>query len=775
MQTRQDTTEKWRFGVFEVDARNLELRRSGVRIKVREQSFRVLIYLLQHAGELVSSEELYRALRPADTYVDFDHSLNTAVKKLRDALSDLADAPIYIETIPKRGYRFVAPVQPIEATVPPPVAASSNGNGLASVPSETPNPPLNGRPDSSAFANTTPAQPLHTNESRHRLSKIHSAWYLALVLLVVGLVVVLKAPWRTQPTPQLVQEKRITANPAEAPIRAAVVSPDGKYLAYADTTGLYLRQLDTGEIHRMSLPQDFRATPSSWFPDSTHLLLTSRDRSEQKASIWKYSILGGDPQMLIDDGEDGVVSPDGSQIAYFHRSPAVLFGLRANPILHVVGELWLASSDGQNPHRFVAPTDPNPSQIVGVEVTAVAWAPDSRRLAYIERHKAIAHSRIGDQSSILTRDLMGGPPLAILHDRQLAPEDLCWAHDGRLLYAMRTQRSSPGGNYDLDSIRIDLSTGAAAGSPQRVSTGLGWIGGLTITADGKRALLWRGNALPQVFVSAFDKSRGALTAPRRLTLDESPNQPIAWMPDSRAVLYSSNRSGDAKLYKQPIDQPLGEVVLEQQHTATARITSGGSEFLFAQAPDSEDPSAPVGLQRIPVNGGVPTPVLQDSAIDNFWCSHTSACVYSKVDRTTTILIAFDSQSGKGHEIARFDGWPSWALSPDGTQLAVITNRNQGRIQLISLGTGEKKDVVLNDWPVLRSIAWTADSRNLLLTSFNAGGTSVVVQTNMQGAARVLLESTPNAQIYWTIPSPDGRYLALNVITGEENVWMVENF
>ena len=774
MQTRQDTTQKWRFGVFEVDARNLELRRSGVRIKVREQSFRVLVYLLEHAGQLVSREDLYRALWPADTYVDFDHSLNTAIKKLRDALGDLADAPIYIETVPKRGYRFVAPVQPIEAAVPPPVAASSNGNGLASVPSEAHN-RLNGRPDSSAFANGTPAQPLHANGTRHPLSRIHSAWYLALVLLAVALVVVLKVPWRIRQTPQLAQERRITANPAEAPIRAAVVSPDGKYLAYADTTGLYLRQIDTGELHRLSLPTDFRATPSSWFPDGAHLLLTSRDRSEQKASIWKYSILGGDPQMLIDDGEDGVVSPDGSQIAYFHRSPAVLFGLRANPILHVVGELWLASSDGQNPRRFVAPTDPNPSQVVGVEVTAVAWAPDSHRLAYIERHKAIAHSRIGDQSSIFTRNLSGDPSQLILRSHRLAPEGLGWARDGRLLYATRTEFSNPGGNYDLDSIRIDLVSGAASGAPQIISTGLGWIGGLSITADGKRILLWRGNALPQVFVSTFDPKHSTLTAPRRLTLDESSNQPFDWMPDSKSVLFSSTRNGAAKVYEQGINQSIGQAILEQQHTATARISPDGSRFIYEDVPATEDPAAPVRLMRIPVSGGSPTPVLQDSAIDNFWCSRSSVCVYSKVDRRTTILIAFDCQKGKGSEIARFDGWPSWALSPDGSQLAVVTNRNQGRLQLISIKTGSKREVTIANWPVISSIRWTADNQSLLLTSFTAQGNSVVLVSDLQGKARVLLESTPNQRIYWTIPSPDGRSIALNIITGEENVWMVENF
>ncbi|MDE3188832.1 MAG: winged helix-turn-helix domain-containing protein [Acidobacteriota bacterium] len=100
----------WRFGVFEVDARRVELRRSGIPLKIREQSFRILLILLEHAGEIVTREELRQVLWPSDTFVDFDHSLNTAVMKLRDVLGDSAEAPIYIETIPKRGYRFVAPV-----------------------------------------------------------------------------------------------------------------------------------------------------------------------------------------------------------------------------------------------------------------------------------------------------------------------------------------------------------------------------------------------------------------------------------------------------------------------------------------------------------------------------------------------------------------------------------------------------------------------------------------------------------------------------------------
>src|ERR1700686_4696363 len=93
--------QNWRFGPFEVDMRNLELRRGANRVKIRQQSFQILVYLLEHAGEIVTRDELCRVLWPSDTFVDFEHSLNTAIKKLRRALGDSAEQPVYIETIPR--------------------------------------------------------------------------------------------------------------------------------------------------------------------------------------------------------------------------------------------------------------------------------------------------------------------------------------------------------------------------------------------------------------------------------------------------------------------------------------------------------------------------------------------------------------------------------------------------------------------------------------------------------------------------------------------------
>ncbi len=99
-----------RFGVFEVDLRAGELRKSGVKIKLQQQPFQILTLLLQHPGEIVTREELSRELWPDDTFVDFDHSLNASIARLRDALGESADRPVFVETLARRGYRFNAPL-----------------------------------------------------------------------------------------------------------------------------------------------------------------------------------------------------------------------------------------------------------------------------------------------------------------------------------------------------------------------------------------------------------------------------------------------------------------------------------------------------------------------------------------------------------------------------------------------------------------------------------------------------------------------------------------
>jgi len=102
-----------RFGVFEIDLRAGELKKRGIRIRLQGQPFLLLITLLKAQGEIVTREELRRTLWPEDTFVDFDHSLGSAANKLREALGDSATNPRFIETVPRRGYRFIAPFESV--------------------------------------------------------------------------------------------------------------------------------------------------------------------------------------------------------------------------------------------------------------------------------------------------------------------------------------------------------------------------------------------------------------------------------------------------------------------------------------------------------------------------------------------------------------------------------------------------------------------------------------------------------------------------------------
>src|SRR5262245_42764043 len=107
-----------RFGSFEIDPRARELRKSGIRIRLQDQPFEILAMMLDRPGEVVTREELRQRLWPAGTFVDFEHSLNAAVKRLRSALGDDADNPRFVETLHRRGYRFIAPID-----------SSQNGSG----------------------------------------------------------------------------------------------------------------------------------------------------------------------------------------------------------------------------------------------------------------------------------------------------------------------------------------------------------------------------------------------------------------------------------------------------------------------------------------------------------------------------------------------------------------------------------------------------------------------------------------------------------------------
>src|SRR5246127_3450022 len=173
------------FGVFELDLRAGELRKHGVRVRLQEQPLQVLATLLEHPGEIVTREELQKKLWPADTFVDFDHGLNKVINKIREALSDSAESPRFVETVSRRGYRFLAEVRP--AGVAP---ASSR-----EVPTQ-PHPAMESHDRADLAGN-------HATPNHHPPSRAWKMWAFALTLLLIAFVGIWKARSRNRPSPDI--------------------------------------------------------------------------------------------------------------------------------------------------------------------------------------------------------------------------------------------------------------------------------------------------------------------------------------------------------------------------------------------------------------------------------------------------------------------------------------------------------------------------------------------------------------------------------------------
>ena len=454
----------FRFGPFELSEQEGELRKSGVRIKLQEQPFRVLVELVANAGRLVSREDLHNKLWSADTFVDFDVGLNSAIRKLRQALNDDADSPRYIETLAKRGYKFVALVgdsapaaQTTSKDSPPGVSIYLPGDGTKSATSE-------------------------------EIQRKPRRWYWVLATCVLALVSYgALAAWRRANTsPPLATEQRITANPPDVPVTGAVISPDGKYMAYSDQTGVYIRHIDTGETRPLALPKGFDGIPTGWYPDSMHLLLANREGPQHKSKVWKVSILGGNPQMLLEDAEQGTVSPDGSEIVFFHLGSS--FYDR---------ELWLAEADGQNARRLVGRRlDRSGNE---TDLWSASWSPDGRRIAYIERESVPSNSPNGDRFLVYSRKADGSDARFLFQDGRLhsvpgeyvplLPPPLFWAANDRLYFALESHKR--GHDDAIWSIGVDQNTGEPQGQPREMLRGLGWIGGFSASRAGKRLAFWR--------------------------------------------------------------------------------------------------------------------------------------------------------------------------------------------------------------------------------------------------------------------------------------------
>jgi DNA-binding winged helix-turn-helix (wHTH) protein/Tol biopolymer transport system component len=334
----QDTVnspQRVRFGVFEVDLRAGELWKSGRKKKLTGQPFAVLAILLERPGEVISREELQKRLWP-DTFVDVDHNLNTAINKIREALDDSSERPQFVETLPRRGYRFIAPVESVQAATPGlnGTAAASNvtaeaesagvGTSAAAVPSANAFEPASARAEGS--------RPLNFQRvagwAAIAIAALVLAWFLRPALpapIVTG---------TEQLTRDGIQKLRFWGFPPPAS------QTDGSTVYFVETSGLSdkLMQVSTegGDAVPISVPLDFIGI-SNIAPDRPELLIAGTPNVPEAYRVWRVPVPAGQPR------------PIGSLVAgdvAFSPDATVLFFSRGS-------DIFRANSDGSDPRKIL--------------------------------------------------------------------------------------------------------------------------------------------------------------------------------------------------------------------------------------------------------------------------------------------------------------------------------------------------------------------------------------------------------------------------------------
>ena len=271
-----------------------------------------------------------------------------------------------------------------------------------------------------------------------------------------------------------------------------------------------------------------------------------------------------------------------------------------------------------------------------------------------------------------------------------------------------------------------------------------------------------------------------------MTLDERNDEPTAWTPDSTAVLFTSDRSGNWSIYRQALDEDSAEPLVTSPQTddVTPRLTADGAWIVYASFAKPEDTgtSAPWQLRRVPVSAGPSQVVLTAHGWYDHRCARAPAtlCLLGELtdDQKQVVLTAFDPMKGRGREVTRVATNPgfvyNWDLSPDGSQIALQFPNGENRIRLLPTAVGVPRDLVVSGWYGFRyGPDWAPDGKGFYVGSSSPTG-ATLLYIDLEGRASPVWEQQGSLGT-WGVASPDGRHLAILGYTVDSNVWMLENF
>jgi DNA-binding winged helix-turn-helix (wHTH) protein/Tol biopolymer transport system component len=713
------------FGRFRLDRTERLLFQDGAALPLSPRLFDTLLILVENRGHLVEKNHLMQKVW-TDVAVE-DNNLAQSISALRKILGDDLADPRFIETIPKRGYRFIATVKD--------VVEDETGDEQPGV--------------------------TNLNDGRQRIAdpskrsfRIRSAIKVGIGLAVLVGLALIWSLWTGLGRQLQLKETQLTTNSSEASVIAVAISPDDKYLAFADIAGLYVRVIRTGETHPISVPPSSIIAGLSWFPDGARLLATVTGLQTNVDTVWLLSILGQSPVKLLEGGSQAAVSPEGSQIVFVRGKGR---------------ELWLMAANGESPHRILAAAEKE-------TLSSPVWDWDGKHLVYGRVLSDMDRYDI----TIERLDLETGKTIVSFSDPDITSG--VTLPDGRIVYSRNEVVSGQSGGSLMEA-NTDPRSGKVIGKPRQIARWAGSsISGLGVSNDGKHVVALRGLAQADAYVGDIVEHR--LVNPRRLTFNDRDDFPSDWTPDSRYVLFASNRNGSFDIFRQARDERTAEALVSgPEDKLSLHLTPDGQWLMYFAFPGGYAPTREPLLMRAPLSGGPPQFLFKARPASDFRCLKAPAtrCVLSEWENQLLVFFDLDPVRGKGRELVRQEivSGPDavesrWDLSPDGSHIAVAMLEGfPARIRLLSLTGGAAQEIAVAGWPAFQSIEWAADGQGWYAASRSAAANTLLF-VDQQGHA-FPLRHTPSGYDTYAVPSPDRHHLAFLEYTTANNAWMIENF
>jgi len=691
-----------RFGVFEVDLGAGELRKQGLKVRIQDQPFQILSILLERPGEVVTREELCQRLWPDGTFVEFDHSVSTAISKLRDALGDTAENPRFVETLARRGYRFIAPAD---------LKRAGDSRQVTKV-----------------------REPAPWRSGYRRL-----VW-VAGILLLLGSVAV--AVWfirssRTEPE-SLLSAVPLTTYPGVE--GSPSFSPDGNQVAFSwdgekqDNRDIYVKLVGSGMPLRLTTNPATEDRPA-WSPDG-RLIAFLRELPGEKAAVLLVPALGGPEHKVAETTARRLSnvpslfngpawSPDSKWLVIADKSsatePYALFLLSiessekrrlTTPPAQSAGDLFPAFSQDGRTLAFIrtigsagfasdiylldlsgdlAPIGPPKQLTFGNRmVGGLAWTPDGQEIVF-SSGTLIAFDlwRIAVSGSGKPR------PLASLGNNTIDPAISRQGH--RLAYSQES--------WDMNICRAEVAApGSSRNPPTKFIASTRVDAGPQFSPDGKKIVFVSGRSSRSGFeIWACDSDGSNATQltslnvqsgtphwspdgeriafdsnvegqweiyvmsangskPQRLTTNPAKDDSPSWSRDGKWIYFCSDRTGEDQVWKMAASG--GEAIQLTRKGGYLALESADGKFLYYSKSFSG-----TSLWKIPVEGGEETQVLESLGdYDNFVLADHGIYFIPKSDAASGFSIQFFSLvTGKIRPILKADKPTTYGLSvsPDG--------------------------------------------------------------------------------------------------------------